>query len=185
MKRSLKIFTVGIFLTVLVAGFALLGLWISSLRLLSLMSFDFLNGRVVTASFESNPRKSPLVVTAASGTPYYSRIQYYSFEADFSDLCKAADVELLALGFKAHKSSMERQKSRVYTLSKATSSKTVVIYDRRRFVKSPSAQWPRPSVADGWVTVKISRGRLPLWPPRYLLYRLKRHLQGAGWQMVN
>ncbi len=185
MKRSLKIFVIGIFLTVLVVGFALLRFWISSLRPPPLMSLDFLNGRAITANIEYDPRKSPFAVTAASGAPiyqYYSWIQYYSFEADFSDLCKAADAELLALDFKAHISSMERQKLRVYILSKATSSKTVVIYDRRRFVKSPSAQLPQPSVADGWVTVKISRGRLPLWPSRYLLYRLKRHLQVAGWQ---
>jgi hypothetical protein len=182
MIRSLKIFVVGIFLTVLVVGLALLRLWISSLIPTTLMSLDVLNGRAVTASFESDPRKSPFPVTAASGAPiyqYYSWIQYYSFEADFSEVCRAADAELLALGFKAHTSSMERWKLRVYTLSRATSSKTVVIYDRRRFVKSPSMQLPQPSVADGWVTVKITRGRLPLWPPRYLLYRLKRFSQVA------
>jgi hypothetical protein len=175
MKRSLKIFTVGIFLTVLVVGLALLGLWISSLIPTTLMSFDFLNGQAVTTRIESDPRKSSFV----SRHEYYSWIQWYSFEADFSDVCRAANAELLALSFKARTISMERWKLRVYALSKATSSKTVVIYDRRRFVKSPSAQLPQPSVAYGWVTVKISRGRLLLWPPRYLLYRLKKLLQVA------
>ena len=180
MKRFLIIFLVGIFLTILFVELPLLRFWISSLGPPPLMSLDFLNGRAITANIEYDPRKSPFAVTAASGAPiyqYYMWKQYYSFEADFSDLCKVADTELLALGFKAHTSSMKRRKSRVYTLSKATSSKTVVIYDRRRFVKSPSARFPRPLVADGWITVQISRGRLPLWPPRYLLYRLKKLLQ--------
>jgi hypothetical protein len=183
MKRYLKISAIGIFLAILFVVLALLGLWISSLSSLSLMSFDFLNGRAVTACIEHDPRKSPFPVTCASGAPiYHSWIQYYSFEADFNDVCKAADAELLALGFKTHTISVERQKLRVYTLSKATSSKTVIVFDRQRFVGSPRVRLLQPLVADGWVTVKISRGRLPLWPPRYLLYRLKKHLQVAGWQ---
>ena len=178
MKKYLKISAIGIFLVVLVVGLSLLRLWISSPGQPPLMSLDFLNGRAITANIESDPRKSPFAVTAASGAPiYHSWIQYYSFEADFSEICKAADAELLALGFKAGTISMERWKLRIYTLNKATSSKTVIIYDKRRFVTSPVAQLPQPSVAEGWVTVKISRGRLPLWPPRYLLYRLKKLLQ--------
>lgn len=179
MKRSLKKLTIKIFAAVvIVVGLTLLGLWISSLRPPSLMSFEFLKGRAVVVRVEHDPRKSPF----ASIHQYHSWFQFYSFKADFSDVCKAADAELLALGFKTHTISVERQKLRVYTLSKTTSSKTAIIFDRRRFVRSPSAQLPQPSVADGWVTVRIERGRLPLWPPRYLLYRLKRCLQVAGWQ---
>jgi len=186
MKRSLKITAIGIFLAILIVRLTLLGLWISSLSSLSLMSFDFLKDRAVTACIEHDPRKSPFPITGASGASIYlSWIQYYSFEGDFSDVCKAADAELLALGFKAHTSSMKRWKLRVYAFSKATSGETVVIYDRRRFVKSPSSQLPQPLVVDGWVTVKVSRRRLPLWPPRYLLYRLKRRLRATGWQMVS
>jgi len=180
MRRSLKIFAVGIFLTVLVVGLTLIRLWISSPEPPPLMSLDFLNGRAITANIESDPHKSPFAVTAASGAPiyqYYSWIQYYSFEADFSEICKAADTELLALGFRARTSSREEYTYRIYMHDKATSNKTVVIYGRRRFVKSPGAQLPQPSVADGWVTVKISRVRLPFWPPQYLLYRLKKLLQ--------
>ena len=183
MKSSLKIFAVGIFLTVLVVGLALLGLWISSLRSSSLMSFDFLNGRAITASTEFDPRKSTFPVTGASGAPVYrSWFQFYSFKADFSDVCKAADSELLALGFKAKMISVEGRKSQLYILNKVASTKTVIIYDKQRIVGSPNVQSLRPSVADGWITVRIGHGRLPLWPPRYLLYRLKRHLQIAGWQ---
>jgi hypothetical protein len=193
MKRSLKIFTVGIFLTVLVVGLTLLRLWISSLRPPPLMSLDFLNGRAITASIEYDPRKSPFAITAASGAPiyqYYSWIQYYSFEADFSNVCEAANAELLVLGFRARTHSTEGYKYRTYMLNKSTLRKTVVIFDRQKFVGPPSAQLPTSSVAkmyrrerrDGWITVRIERDRLPLWPPRYLLYRLKRHLQVAGWQ---
>ena len=177
MKRPLKISAVAIFLTVLIFGLALLGLWISSLGSPPLMSLDFLKGRVVAARIEHDPRKSPF----ASIHDYHSWFQFYSFKADFGDICKAADEELLVLGFKTHTISVERQKFRVYMLNKATSSKTVIIFDRQRFIGFPGAQLPRPSVADGWVTVKISRGQLPLWPPRYLLYRLKRLLLAAGW----
>ena len=174
---------------VLVVGLALLGLWILSRRSPPLMSFDFLNGRAVTARIESDPRKSPF----ASIHQYYSWIQYYSFQADFSDVCKAADAELLALGFNTHTHSIEGYKYRTYVLNEAASGKTVIIFDRQRFVGPPSVQLPNSSIAeayrrerrDGWVTVKIERGRIPLWPPRYLLYRLKRRLQAASRQMVN
>jgi hypothetical protein len=188
MKRSLKISSVGIFLTVFVVGPALFGLWISSLRSLSLMSLDFLNSRAVTANIEYDPRKSPFGITGASGAPiYHSLIQYYLFEADFSDLCKAADTELLARGFRAHTHSAEGYKYRIYTLDKATSGKTVIIFDGQKFVEPQSVQLPKSSTAethrrerkDGWVTVRIARGHLPLWPPRYLLYRLKRFSQVA------
>jgi hypothetical protein len=176
-------------LTVLVVGLTLLGLWISSLGPMPLMSLDFLNGRTITASIEFDPRKSPFPVTCASGAPiYHSWIQYYSFEADFSDVCKAADTELLALGFRAHTHSTKGYKYRTYMLSKATSVKTVIISERQRFVGPQSAQLLKFSISetyrrerrDGWVTVRIERDRLPLWPPRYLLYRLKRRLQAAS-----
>ena len=148
MKRSLKIFTVGIFLTVLVVGFVLFRFWISSLRPPPLMSLDFLKGRAITASYESDPRKSPFAVTAASGAPiYHSWIQYYSFEADFSDLCKAADAELLALGFRARTHSTEGYKYRVYIINKATSSRTVIIFERQRFVGTQNAQLQQSSIA--------------------------------------
>jgi len=191
MKRSLKIFTVGIFLTVLVVGLVLFRLWISSFRPPSLISLDFLYGRAITASIESDPRKSPLAVTAASGAPiYHSWIQYYSFEADFSDLCKAADAELLTLGFRARTRSTDGYKYRIYIIDEATSSRTVIIFERQRVVGTQNAQLQQSSIArtyrrerrDGWVTVRIERDRLPFWPPRYLLYRLKRYLQAAGWQ---
>ena len=177
MKRSLKISSIGLFLAVLVVGLALLGLWISSLRTPPLMSFDFLKGRAVEVRVEHDPRKSPF----ASIHDYYSWVQYYSFEADFSDVCKAADAELLALGFRARTHSIEGYKHRIYMLNEAASGKTVIIFDRQRFVGPPSAQLPKSSIAgayrrerrDGWVTVKIERGRIPSWPPRYLLYRLK------------
>jgi len=183
MKRFSKISLVGIFLTVLVAGLALPGLWISSLGSLPLMSLDFLKGRTITANIEYDPRKSPFPVTVASGPPIcHSWIQYYSFEADFSDLCKAADAELLALGFRARTHSAKGYKYREYMLSKAASGKTVIIYDRQNFVGPPSAQLPNSSIArmyrrefrDGWVTVRIELRRLPLWSPRYLMSRLKR-----------
>jgi hypothetical protein len=159
-----------------------------------LMSLDFLNGRAITASIESDPRKSPLAVTAASGAPiYHSWIQYYSFEADFSDLCKAADAELLALGFRARTHSTEGYKYRIYIINEATSRKTVIIFERQRFVGTQNAQLRQSSIAetyrrerrDGWVTVRIERNRLPLWLPRYLLYRLKRRLQAVSRQIVN
>ena len=190
MKRPLKISVVGIFLTVLVVGLALLSLWISSLSSLSLIPFDFLSGRAVTACIEYDPRKSPFPITCASGAPiYHSWIQYYSFEANFSDVCKAADAELLALGFRARTYSTEGYKDRIYTLNEATSLKTVIIFERQRFVGTQSAQLQQSSIAgtyrrerrNGWVTVRIERDRLPLWPPRYLLYRLKRLIQAAGW----
>jgi hypothetical protein len=179
----LKISAIGIFLVVLVVGLALLGLWISSLGTPALMSFDFLKDRAVVARVESDPRKSPF----ASIHDYYSWTQYYSFQADFSDVCKAADAELLALGFSVRTHSIEGYKYRIYTLNKAASGKTVIIFDRQRFVGFPSAQLSKSSIAesygyergDGWVTVKIERGRIPLWPPRYLLYRLKRFSQVA------
>jgi hypothetical protein len=185
-KKSLKISAVGIFLAVLVIGLAMLTLWISSLRTPPLISFDFLKGRAMVAHIESDPRKSPF----ASIHDYYSWVQYYSFEADFSDVCKAADAELLALGFRVRTHSIEGYKYRIYMLNGATSGKTVIIFDRQRFFGPHSAQLQQSSIAeacrrerrDGWVTVKIERGRIPLWPPRYLLYRLKRHLQVAGWQ---
>ena len=147
------------------------------------MSFDFLKGRAVAARVEYDPRQSPF----ASIHQYYSWVQYYSFEADFSDVCKAADAELLALGFSARTHSIEGYKHRTYMLNRATSGKTVIIFDRQRFVGPPSTQLPKSSIAevyrrerrDGWVTVKIERGRIPLWPPRYLLYRLKRRLLAA------
>jgi hypothetical protein len=189
MKMFLKIFAVGIFLTVLVVGLVLLELWISSVGFPPLVSFDFLKNRAVTASIEFDPHKSPFPVTCASGAPiYHSWIQYYSFEADFSDVCKAADAELLALGFRARIHSTEGCKSRIYMLDKATSVKTVIISERQRFVGPQSAQLPKFSIAetyrrerrDGWVTVRIERDRLPLWPPRYLLYRLKRCLQATS-----
>ena len=191
MKRPLKISVIGIFLTVLVVGLALLGLWISSLGSLSSMSFDFLSGRAVTACIEYDPRKSPFDITGASGGPIlHSWIQYYSFEADFSDLCKAADTELLARGFRAHTHSAKGYKYRIYTLDRTTSGRTVIIFDGQKFVGSQSAQLPKSSTAethrrerkDGWVTVRIARGQLPLWPPRYLLYRLKMLLQAASRQ---
>ena len=181
MKRPLKISAVAIFLVVLVVGLALLRLWISSLRPPPLMSLEFLKGRAVVARVEHDPRKSPFT----SIHDYHSWFRFYSFKADFGDVCKAADEELLAIGFKAHTISVERQKFRVYTLNKATSSKTVIIFDRQIFIGSPSAQLPRPSVADGWITVRIERGWIPLWPTRYLLYRLKRLLQAASRQMFN
>jgi hypothetical protein len=182
----LKISSIGIFLAVLVVGLVLLGLWISSLRPSPLMSFDFLKGRAVVVRVEHDPRKSPF----ASIHEYYSWVQYYSFEADFNDVCKAAGAELLALGFRARTHSIEGYKHRIYILNEATSGKTVIIFDRQRLVGPPSAQLPKSSIAgaygrerrDGWVTVKVERGRIPLWPPRYLLYRLKRRLQDASWQ---
>jgi len=169
---------VGIFLTVLVAGLGPLGLWIWSLGPPPLMSFDFLKSRAVVAHVENDPRKSPF----ASIHDYYSWVQFYSFEADFSDVCKAADAELLALGFKTHTHSIEEYKQRTYVLDEAASSKIVIIFDRQRFVGFPSAQLPKSLIVkaygrerrDGWVTVRVERGRLPLWPPRYLLHRLKR-----------
>lgn len=171
---------------VLVVGLALLRLWISSLGSLSLMSFDLLNDRTITASFESDPRKSPFPITGASGPPInHLWIQYYSFKADFSDVCKAADAELLELGFKAHTLSRDQWKIRVYSFSKAASSKVVFIYEKRRFVKSLISNDYTLEFGDGCVTVKISRGRLPLWPPRYLLYRLKKLLQATSRQMFN
>ena len=184
MKRSFKISAVGIFLAVLVAGLGPLGLWISSLGPPPLMSFDFLKGRAVAAHIENDPRKSPF----ASIHDYYSWVQYYSFEAGFSDVCKAADAELLALGFRAHTHSIEGYKYRTYVLNETTSGKTVIIFDRQRFVGSASAQLPKSSIGegyvrerrDGWVTVKVERGRLLLWPPRYLLYRLKSRLQNGS-----
>jgi hypothetical protein len=188
MKRSLKISAIGMFLTVFVFGLALPGLWISSLRTPQLMSFDFLNDRAITTSIEYDSCESPFPITGALGfpiSPFYSWIQYYSFEADFSDVCKAADAEFFALGFKAVTLSMGTCKLRLYTFSKAASGKTVVIYEKRRFVESPSAQLVQPVVADGWVTVRTERWRIPLWPPRYLLYRLKRLLQAASRQMFN
>lgn len=188
MKRFSKISAIWISLAVFVVGIALLGLWISSLRLPPLASFDFLKGRAVTASIEFDPCKSPFPVTRASGAPiYHSWIQYYSFEADFSDLCKAADDELLALGYRASTHSTEGYKDRMYILDKATSVKTVIIFERQRFVGPQNAQLQQPEIAktckrerrDGWVIVRIERDRLPLWPPRYLLYRLKRFSQMA------
>jgi hypothetical protein len=194
MNRPLKISVVGIFLTVFVVGLALLGLWISSLRSLPLLPLDFLKGRAVTACIEYDPRKSPLTITCASGAPaYHSWIQYYSFEADFSDICKAADDELLALGFTARTYSTEGYRDRIYTLNEAALAKTVIIFQRQRLVGPQSAQLQQSSIAgtyrrehkDGWITVRISRSRLPLWPPRYLLYRLKRLLQAASRQVAN
>ena len=178
------------FLVVLVVGLALLRIWISSLRPPPLMLLDFLNDRSITASFEYDPRKSPFPITGASGAPIsqcYSWIQYYSFEADFSDLCKAADAELLTLGFRARTHSIEGYKYRTYMLNKTTSGKTVIIFDRKKFVGPPSAQLPKSSITetyrreckDGWITIRIERRRLPLWPPRYLLYRLKRYSRVA------
>ncbi|MEJ2702581.1 MAG: hypothetical protein P8Z79_09085 [Sedimentisphaerales bacterium] len=186
MKRSLKIPVIGISLAILVVGLALFGLWISSLRPLSWMSFDFLKGRAMMARVESDPRESPF----ASIHDYHSWIQYYSFEADFSDVCKAADAELLPLGFYARTHSIEGNKYRMYMLNEVNSGKSVMIFEREKFVGSTSAQLPESSTAeafrrerrDGWVTVKIERGRIPLWPPRYLLYRLKWRLQAAGRQ---
>jgi len=185
MKRSLKIFTVGIFLAILVFGLALLGLWISSLITPPLMSYNFLKGRAVVARLEHDPRKSLF----SSIHDYYSWIQWYSFEADFSDVCEAADAELLALGFTARTHSTEGYKYRIYVLNEVNSGKTVIIFDRQRFVRPASAQLSKSSITeaysrerrDGWITVKISKGRIPSWPPRYFLYRLKSHLQVAGW----
>jgi len=173
MKRFSKSSAIKLFaVVVIVSGLALLGFWIWSHKPPSLMSLDFLKGRAVTACNESDPRKSPLAVTAASsGEPIYrycSRTQYYSFEANFSDVCKAADTELLPLGFKAR----TYPKQRLYLRHKSTSGKTVVIYYGRRYVKSKAAH--RWESGDGWVTVTVYQGRLPLWPPRYLLYRLKK-----------
>ncbi len=181
-SSTIKLFSV----VVIVFGFALLGLWVWLFKPPSLMSLDFLKGRAITADIESDPRKSPLAVTGASGGPIYycSRAQYYSFKANFSDVCKAADAELLSLGFKAR----TYPKHWVYSLRKNTLDKTVVILNGRRFVKSTSAHRQESSFRHGyawesgdeWVTVMISRGRLPLWPPRYFLYRLKRRLQAAA-----
>ena len=184
MKRSSKISASAIFLTALVVGLVLLGLWISLLRPPASLSFDFLKGRAVVAGMDYDPRKSPF----ASIHDYYSRVRYYSFEADFSDVCKAADGELLALGFSARTHSIEGCKYRTYMLNEAASGQTIIIFGRQRFVVSASAQLPKPSSAeaygrerrDGWVTVKISQGQLPVWPPRYLLYRLKRCFQAAA-----
>jgi hypothetical protein len=186
MKRSVKIVVIGISLAVLFVGLVLFGLWISSLRSPALMSFDFLKGRAVVARQEADPRKSLF----ASIHDYHSWIQYYSFEADFSDVCKAADAELLPLGFYARTHSTDGNKHRTYTLNKVNSGKSVMIFQRERFVGSPNAQSPespnpkafRRERSDGWVTIKIERGRIPLWPPRYLWYRLKWRLQAAGWQ---
>ena len=196
MKRSLKIFAVGIFLPVLIVGLTLLRLWISSSGPPPLMSLDFLNGRAITASFESDPRKSPFAVTAASGAPIYqcySWIQFYSFEADFSDVCRAADAELLAPGFRARTHSTGGYKYRIYIINEATSRRTVIIFERQRFVGTQNAQLQQSSIVetyrrerrDGWITVRIERDRLPLWPPWYLLYRLKRHLQAISRHVVN
>jgi len=181
MKRFSRCSAIKIFAAaVIVVGLALLGLWIRLFKPPSLMSLDFLKGRAVTADIESDPRKSPLAVTGASGEPIYycSRAQYYSFKANFSDVCKAADAELLPLGFKTR----TYPKHWVYSLRKNTLDKTVVIHNGRRFVKSTSAHRQKSSFrhgyawesGDGWVTVTVYRGRLPLWPPRYLLFRLKK-----------
>jgi hypothetical protein len=183
MKRPLKISAVAIFLAVLVVGLALLRLWISSLRSPPLISLEFLKGRAIAACVEYDPRKSPYPVTGASGASiYHSWIQYYSFEADFSDVCKAADAELSALGFRASTISTEGYKHRIYIINKAASGKIVIIFDRQKFVGPQSAKLPKFSITktyrlerrDGWVTVRIEWDQLPLWPPRYLLYRLKR-----------
>jgi hypothetical protein len=186
MKSFFKISAVWIVPAVLVAGFVLPGLWISSLRPPLWMSYNFLKGQAVVTSRESDPRKSPF----SSIHDYYSWVQWYSFEADFSDVCKAADAELLALGFTARTHSTEGYKYRIYVLNEVNSGKTVIIFDRQRFVGPPSAQLQESSITeayrrerrDGWITIKISRGRIPSWPPRYLLYRLKNRLQAAGWQ---
>lgn len=186
MKRFLKISAIGIFPAGFAVGLALLALWISSLRTQPLMSYNFLNGRALVARLEHDPRKSPF----SSIHDYYSWVQWYSFEADFSDVCEAADTELLALGFTARTHSIEGYKYRIYMLNKVNSGKTVIIFDRQRFVGPPRAQLSKSSIneayrrerIDGWVTVKIGRGRIPSWPPRYLLYRLKNRLQAAGWQ---
>ncbi len=186
MKRSLKISLIGVFPAALVVGLVLLGLWISSLRTPPLMSYNFLNGRALVARLEHDPRKSLF----SSIHDYYSWVQWYSFEADFSDICKAADAELLALGFTARTHSIEEYKYRIYMLNEVNSGKTVIIFDRQRFVGPPSAQLQKSSITgayrreriDGWVTIKISRGQIPSWPPRYFLYRLKNRLQAAGWQ---
>ena len=139
---------VGIFLAVLVVGLALPRLWTSSPEPPPLMSLDFLNGRAITASTEFDPRKSPFAVTAASGPPisYCSWTQWYSFKADFSDVCEAADAELLPLGFRARTHATRGDKYRIYTFDKPASGKSVIIKERRRFVKSSSAQFPQPLI---------------------------------------
>ncbi len=186
MKRFSKNSVIKLFAAaVIVFGLVLLELWVWLLKPPSLTSLDFLKGRAVTACIESDPRKSPLAVTGASGEPIYycSRAQYYSFKANFSDVCKAADAELLPLGFKTR----TYPKHWVYSLRKNTLDKTVVIHNGRRFVKSMSAHTQESSFRHGyawesgdeWVTVVISRGRLPLWPPRYLLYRLKKQARAV------
>jgi hypothetical protein len=146
-----------------------------------LMSLDFLKGRTITASIEYDPRKSPFPITDALDVPIYpSSIQFYSFEADFSDVCMAADTELLALGFQTMTLSIERYKLRLYSLSKAASGEIVFIYEKRRLLESPSGQLAQPLITDGWVTVRTQQWRIPSWPPGHLLYKLKRHLQAAG-----
>jgi hypothetical protein len=194
MNRPLKTSVVRIFLAVLVIGLALFARWILSLSSLSLIPFDFLTGRAVTASLEYDPRKSPLPLTCASGRRiYHSWIRYYSFQADFRDVCKAADTELLALGFRVRTYSAEGCRHRIYTINEAALRETVAIIEGQRFVGPQNGQLHQSSIAeackrerrDGWVTVRIERDRLPLWPPRYLLYRLKSRLQAASQQMFN
>jgi len=195
---------------VIVVGFALLGLWISSLRTPPPISFDFLDGRVITVRIEEDP----------GSTHYRSIREVYSFEADFNDLCDAADTELVAFGFGGYGSSAAFSipsvpTMRLYRISDSASGETTLVRIKKRtvFAKSPdpplrpenfifrlkrSLLSPRlrpgfvtadgPTLEqgyeskDGWVTVEILYFRLRSWPPQHLLYRLKMRWRAAGRQ---
>ena len=171
MKRRL----VRLWLAILIIVGILLGLLVVLIwEWRSEMSFEFLEGRALTANINRD-----------SGRYAYRTIWHvYSFEGDFNDICAIADAELLARGFKIdHKASLASSVRRDYCLGNETSNKAIVVSIRgRQEVKvHPTTEPSQHSNQDrilfhhrrGWISVHITRKKRRLWPPRYFLHHLR------------
>jgi len=175
MKKRWKKPAVKITAAVLVIALALLGLWISSLRPPPAISFDFLNGRDITASVEDVPSSSHRRVIRYS----------YTLAADFTDVCLSADAELLALGYEPP--SFVGPTQRLYRKRVTFRDSGYVFIQNKRLTTYSKPNAPDYSSfysdehdnREGRVIVDILHSRLRLWPPQHLLYGLKMRLQAA------
>jgi hypothetical protein len=101
---------------------------------------------------------------------------FYSFSEDFNSICLRADAELLSLGYKEVRLSMDNpDETRRYDTGRSDTGRERVVVLRKNLIPVSGRVDSSYSVRVGWVTIEIDDYR----PYRTLLQRLVNKLKNA------
>jgi len=135
--------------------------------LLGLRSIDG-DGTVPSYSFLGG-RKPISCIDAKTGD--VDKCYYYSFEADFNDICLKADAELIGAGFVVNTNIGKTLSGNEYSIRNYMQKNRyprgpvwIVIQNNREYIENPIPKKSAFVEKDGWVVVMITYWRNWRWP---------------------